>query len=294
MAGIQRVNRYSVASCRAKPDALFIFGDNLAGWGTAGQAAIRKEPNAIGIATKKAPRQFMSDGDIEEARASWVPVFERLQAHLSTGGDVIWPADGIGTGLADLRRKAPKVWDALCQNTREMFKLAGQSGELIIVACGGRDYANQGNVDAVLGLIHERHGLAEMVEGGARGADTLAGKWADAHDVLRRTEKANWGEYKKRAGWIRNQAMARLLADRRIQTGCKAAVVAFPGGVGTRMMISIAEEFRFKVIEAPTLVPEPSVASHVRRIGAQKHIVDDRPTRLQEPEEDQARLPLDP
>lgn len=200
MTGIKRVVRYSVETCRARPDALFIFGDNLAGWGKGGQASIRKEPNAVGIATKRTPHEFMSDNDIEAAQESWKPVFERLRAHLSSGGVVVWPADGIGTGRASLRRRAPKTWDALCLLTRDLFRHADQAGELVIIACGGRDYANPRNVDAVLGRIYQRHGIAELIEGGARGADTLCGGWADSNGIPRRTKKANWDEHPKRGG----------------------------------------------------------------------------------------------
>ena len=46
---------FSVDLVRKNPDKVFLFGDNLKGYGKGGQAIIRNESNAIGIPTKKAP-----------------------------------------------------------------------------------------------------------------------------------------------------------------------------------------------------------------------------------------------
>lgn len=39
--------------------------------------------------------------------------FTRLTRHLVSGGRVVWPLDGVGTGLADLQRRAPLIWKYL-------------------------------------------------------------------------------------------------------------------------------------------------------------------------------------
>lgn len=105
---------------QAEPETLFVFGDNLQRAGFGGQAKeMRGEPNAVGIPTKRAPRMdpdaFLSDD--EETRFEFNLAaglaFERLARHLEAGGTVVLPADSIGTGLADLERRAPRIWASL-------------------------------------------------------------------------------------------------------------------------------------------------------------------------------------
>ena len=60
---------------RANPDKIFLFGDILLGRGYGGQAAaMRCEPNAIGIPTKKMPTHqtdaFFTDAEFEENKAA--------------------------------------------------------------------------------------------------------------------------------------------------------------------------------------------------------------------------------
>ena len=53
---IERMRNISRAYVRANRDKLFLFGDNLERRGFGGQAAaMRGEPNAVGIPTKKKP-----------------------------------------------------------------------------------------------------------------------------------------------------------------------------------------------------------------------------------------------
>ena len=46
---------WGLDDARRHRDRLFVFGDNDARRGLAGQAVIRGEPNAIGLATKRSP-----------------------------------------------------------------------------------------------------------------------------------------------------------------------------------------------------------------------------------------------
>ncbi len=103
---------------REHPDWLFVFGDNLARVGYGGQAReMRDEPNAVGIPTKKLPTMtenaFFSDADFAGFRSEAAPEFRRLALHLRSGGIVVWPTAGVGTGLADLQRRAPRIWGSL-------------------------------------------------------------------------------------------------------------------------------------------------------------------------------------
>lgn len=106
---------------RTYSDRLFIFGDNEAGWGTKGQACIRGEQNAIGIPTQKRPART-NDGywnDREYDRncriidAAIAIAIKRLRERDDDGNrlfrGVVFPKDGLGTGLAGLPWRAPKT-----------------------------------------------------------------------------------------------------------------------------------------------------------------------------------------
>lgn len=111
---------------QSNPDVLYAWGDNLARFGGAnnpksGQAfACRGERNAVGIPTKRLPSMndeaFFTDADDapgSQVRTELDEAFDRLEAHLRDGGAVVWPADGVGTGRAQLTRRAPAVWKRL-------------------------------------------------------------------------------------------------------------------------------------------------------------------------------------
>ena len=105
--GFETVKRYTVADVQANPDKIYIFGDNTEGWGKGGQAIIRDEPNAFGIATKDSPRDFMSDDNFEANKAR---IDADIAAIKADGRPIVFPEDGIGTGRADLENKAPRTW----------------------------------------------------------------------------------------------------------------------------------------------------------------------------------------
>lgn len=100
---------------KAEPDTLFVFGDNLIGKGYGGQAKeMRGEPNAVGIPTKLLPdmsiASFFRNDDYDRAKPWIDAAFMRLFAHAADGGSIVWPTDDVGTGLAKLPTKAPKIW----------------------------------------------------------------------------------------------------------------------------------------------------------------------------------------
>jgi len=111
---------------RARPGVLFAFGDNVQRWGLGGQAkAMRGEPNAIGIATLWAPGDFFSDAHAERQNAIIDADMEPLFEALRQGGTVVFPADGVGTGLADLARRSPKTFAHLTARVAELKTLGG-------------------------------------------------------------------------------------------------------------------------------------------------------------------------
>lgn len=99
---------------REHPDWVFVFGDNEERVGLGGQAkAMRGEPNAIGVATKKAaghrPQDYWYDSDynrqIDVVTKDFIPVMKALVQERT----VVFPKDGIGTGLAKLKENAPNT-----------------------------------------------------------------------------------------------------------------------------------------------------------------------------------------
>ena len=105
------IERLNFVSCRANKNKLYVFGDNLLGKGRAGQAEIRGEPNAFGIPTKVYPSMkngsFMSDcPEHEEAVKTRLRELYKLQESYV----IVFPSQGLGTGLAKLEEHAPKIF----------------------------------------------------------------------------------------------------------------------------------------------------------------------------------------
>lgn len=96
--------RFTPELLRAHPEAVFVFGDNLAGVGKGGQAVVRDEPNAFGIPTKRDPANFF--GDREDERAAVLSAIEALKA-IAEDHTLVFPEGGFGTGLARMAEFSP-------------------------------------------------------------------------------------------------------------------------------------------------------------------------------------------
>lgn len=145
------VPRYTRADLRANPTWLYAFGDNMLEKGLGGQAkAARGEPNAVGIPTKWSPsldaEAFFSDKDYPLIQPFILTAFARLWQHLSEGGTVVWPKDGVGSGLAELEARAPRIWTYLEEMSRglsgdnmpsDLFDADPQCAHHIVGAIGG-------------------------------------------------------------------------------------------------------------------------------------------------------------
>mgnify|MGYP006898466099 CR=1 FL=1 len=112
---------------RRFPDDIFVFGDNVERRGLGGQAAeMRGEPNAIGIVTKwypsNNPDAFFSDRDYNRVSDIVVHDIFRVYKEVSDGRLVVWPQDGVGTGLAQLPKRAPKLFELIetCRRVLDM------------------------------------------------------------------------------------------------------------------------------------------------------------------------------
>ena len=106
------------------PQWLFVFGDNNIGKGKGGQAIIRDFPNTIGIPTKKYPSNhplsFYSDNDYADNTKRIDMAINNIFERSKHYKNVVLPADGFGTGLAQLPTKAPKTYAYL---VRQIDKL---------------------------------------------------------------------------------------------------------------------------------------------------------------------------
>lgn len=107
-----------------------------------------------------------------------------------------------------------------------------------VLVCGGRDFHDRARLYRVLDKVHERYPITLVIQGGALGADTLAGGWAWKEAIPCLVVPAKWARHGKAAGAMRNQDMLAWEPD---------MVIAFPGGVGTDDMIRRAKKAGIRV-----------------------------------------------
>jgi hypothetical protein len=114
-----------------------------------------------------------------------------------------------------------------------------------VLVCGGRDFNDALTLGSWLGGIHKQHGITLLIEGGARGADFMARKFAEWQGIPVKTFAADWDQYGKGAGPIRNRQM--------LVEGMPDLVVAFKGGAGTANMVKQAKAAGVRVQVADTI-----------------------------------------
>ena len=83
---------------------------------------MRGEPNAIGVATKWKPYTPFTDTpeDVLAARTVVECDFYQVEYRLRHGYIVVFPSDGIGTGLADLKNNSPEILELIRDKVREL------------------------------------------------------------------------------------------------------------------------------------------------------------------------------
>lgn len=114
-----------------------------------------------------------------------------------------------------------------------------------VLVCGGRDYRDRRRVFEVLdGLVMDlaRPPVSTIIQGEARGADTLGKVWARSRRVRVESYAADWETHGRAAGPIRNKRM--------LDEGRPDLVVAFPGGRGTANMVEQARAAGVEVVVA--------------------------------------------
>lgn len=108
-----------------------------------------------------------------------------------------------------------------------------------VIVCGGRNFWDKDFVFFKLDEIHSQTPITLVIHGAPAGADSLANAWANENKIQRLPCPANWKDYGKRAGIIRNAEMLALNPN---------MVIAFPGGTGTQNMIDISKNAGFNVV----------------------------------------------
>lgn len=98
---------------------------------------------------------------------------------------------------------------------------------------GGRDFNDFKLLESTLESYKNKISL--VVSGGAKGADSLGEKWAINNNIETLIFPADWKQYKKRAGFIRNEDIIK---------NCDT-VIAFWDGVskGTAHSLSLANKY---------------------------------------------------
>lgn len=116
------VGRLSPELCRKHPGLIFVFGDNTIRKGKMGQACIRDCPNSFGVVTKKYPGWSDKDylKDSHEDKEMVLNDLEELRI-LSNKRVLVFPKDGLGTGLADLKNRAPNLLYFINSYIKEHF-----------------------------------------------------------------------------------------------------------------------------------------------------------------------------
>ena len=114
-----------------------------------------------------------------------------------------------------------------------------------VLVCGGRNYSDITTLRRTLDRLHAERGFTTLIHGAARGADSMAGRWAKNAGIPVQEFPAQWRRHDSKCGYTcRNSSYCRRAGFRRNETmlhqGGPDLVVAFPGGPGTKGMVDLA------------------------------------------------------
>lgn len=92
--------------------------------------------------------------------------------------------------------------------------MISKEGILIyILVAGSRNYYNYSEFKNVMDYTNNKYHIIEIISGGARGADSLAERYAKENNIPIKVFPANWDMYGKTAGFIRNTEMHNYLQN---------------------------------------------------------------------------------
>ncbi len=114
----------------------------------------------------------------------------------------------------------------------------GGTMEIRLIVCGGRDFCDYEFFKARMDELIVQYSNVQLVSGHARGADSLAEKYAAENGLRVKVFPAEWQKYGRAAGPIRNKAMLEYAMED------TPVVAAFWDGKsrGTGNMLKLAEK----------------------------------------------------
>lgn len=116
---------------------------------------------------------------------------------------------------------------------------------MIAVVTGSRDWKHADILNKALDTLRP----SLVFHGGARGADTLAGKWCDEKGIDCVVVPALWTSHGKQAGSLRNKRMLELANTIAQATQLPITVLAFPmpESIGTKHCMAQAKKMGIHV-----------------------------------------------
>lgn len=113
-----------------------------------------------------------------------------------------------------------------------------------VLVTGDRNFSDRGVVFRALSRYHDTYGITRIIEGCARGADSLAEQWCRISHIENEHHPADWTGKGRAAGLIRNTEMLR--------EGQPDVVIAFHDDLessnGTAHMVKIANKSGLAVL----------------------------------------------
>ena len=119
-----------------------------------------------------------------------------------------------------------------------------------VLVCGGREFNDADFISSELDQLHAQYHFVTVIEGAARGVDSIAGTWARARGLDVVEYPADWANEGRHAALIRNERMLR--------EGQPDLVIAFPGGNGTAHTCWHAETLGIQVVKLVAVAPHAS------------------------------------
>lgn len=125
---VETTEVYSRELCEANPDKLYVFGGNLAGYGTgpkSGQAVIRGCSNAFEVPTKRYP-SMAAGSFFTDRRCERDHVLTALRELYKLGKHyiIVFPKGGLGTGRAKMKEHSPLLFGEMSEIMMKHFGLS--------------------------------------------------------------------------------------------------------------------------------------------------------------------------
>lgn len=115
-----------------------------------------------------------------------------------------------------------------------------------VAIIGSRTFDNYQYLSFFLDVFRNQYPIDLIISGGAKGADSLAEKYAKEHNIKTLIFPADWDKYGKRAGYIRNEDIIK---------NCDL-VIAFwdMTSIGTKHSLDLAKKYNKPAIIKPIVI----------------------------------------